>query len=223
MKSEKSPSRSPFHPYTNRRSILSPTFQSPSSEASSTSVSPSLVQTDFRTAEADNTDFTTSPSSKRKYSSLILDYPPSRTSDSFLRSNTFTSDVNDDNGTRWTKEHWKKLEQYYIRKNYDYERAAIAFYYVESLVTVSSASNDDPDNTELTLKELWPKEHIIWRCKCLDTSTRFYGGVLPSERSKKRKVETTVSSPPRDVVNSGSQTIAESEYPSQSTLFSSSP
>ncbi|KAI7900505.1 uncharacterized protein BX663DRAFT_517868 [Cokeromyces recurvatus] len=185
MKTEKSP----FQPYNNlQKSDLSPKYKSPSSESSSS-------QNNFKATEIMNTDSAISTPLKRKHSSPTIEHSPNKLTESFLRSDTFASDINVDNGVKWTKQHWKKLEEYYVRKNYDYEKAAIAFYYVESLITINSSSKDDLDNTTLTLKELWSKEHIIWRCKCLDTSTRFYGGVLPSERIKKRKIESTTTSP----------------------------
>lgn len=93
---------------------------------------------------------------------------------------TFHSFCHDDDHTSWTPKHWKTLEYWYLRKHHDYKLAAEAFYSCESLIQLSPR------------KELWPIEKILWKAKCLDTSTKAHGGLVPSERKRPR---STISTP----------------------------
>ncbi|KAI8994850.1 hypothetical protein BDB01DRAFT_831794 [Pilobolus umbonatus] len=131
---------------------------------------------------------------KRRYVSSPLT-SPSRPmiTNKLQRLDTFSSDIGDDPArNRWTRHDWRKLEDYYVRKNRDCERAANAFYNLENWVPISPGLNGQE-----RVKELWTKEEILWRCKCLDTSVKAHGGLLPSERSKKRKPrpDTDISIP----------------------------
>lgn len=131
---------------------------------------------------------------KRKYTPSPLG-SPIRQPD-LSRASTFISDIdtNDASSTRWTKELWKKLEQYYIDRNRDYKKAATAFYYKESLITIDLPHR--PNGREPETKELWSIEQITWRSQCLDTSAKFHNGLLPSERklAKRRKMSNGSSS-----------------------------
>ncbi|KAL9545648.1 hypothetical protein MBANPS3_007051 [Mucor bainieri] len=106
------------------------------------------------------------------------------------RSETFSSEYEEGNPHKWTKKHWKKLEECYLRKDRDYEKAASEFYYIESLQDILLPDRDSIDGKPIR-KEYWSKEQILWRCKCLDTSAKFHGGLLPSERKKVRKSSTS--------------------------------
>ncbi|KAI9357512.1 hypothetical protein BD770DRAFT_388901 [Pilaira anomala] len=86
---------------------------------------------------------------------------------------TFNSFCHDES-IHWTPKHWKTLEYWYIRKHHDYKLAAEAFYSCESLIQLNPR------------KELWPIEKILWKAKCLDTSTKAHGGLVPSERKRSR-------------------------------------
>ncbi|GAA5799313.1 hypothetical protein HPULCUR_004724 [Helicostylum pulchrum] len=115
------------------------------------------------------------PSLKRTYSSLSsssTSNSPKRTS-LLKSSDTFASLSGSD--TMWTSSDWKRLEDWYIRKNRDHVEAAKAFYQFESVQQG---------------KESWPFKKILWRAKCLDTSAKAHGGLVPSER-KRRSVEST--------------------------------
>ena len=105
------------------------------------------------------------------------------------RSTTFSSDftVDDRKGTKWTSNHWKMLEDWYLRKNRDYQKAANAFYYSTSLIDIDLPKQEG--NGEPTTKELWPLDQIMRRCQCLDTSFKFHGA-LPSERKRLKKMKT---------------------------------
>lgn len=124
-------------------------------------------------ATSSTTSSPSRPSLKRKYTQ--------DTSPTLSRSSTLASD---DETTPWTKDHWKKLEDWYIRKNRDYKKAANSFYYFESLINIELPKHNE---TAPTTKELWPLDQIVWRSQCLDTSVKFHNGLLPSERKKKKK------------------------------------
>ncbi|KAI8078119.1 uncharacterized protein B0P05DRAFT_542577 [Gilbertella persicaria] len=117
---------------------------------------------------------------KRKYTPSPLFSPPR-----FSRTDTFESDYDRDNPNRWTKRQWKKLEEYYLLKNRDYEKAANTFYFRESLITMNLPSSQDIAGKP-KCKELWTKEQILWRAKCLHTSVQYHNGLLPSERKKQK-------------------------------------
>lgn len=135
-----------------------------------------------------NTPSNDSSSLKRRYSSLQEDsdtYEPAAT---LSRSSTFASDIQtDSNNTRWTTTHWKKLEDWYIRKNRDFRKAANSFYYFESLINIDLPNEEDSNDGAPVIKELWTLDHILWRSQCLDTSVKFHQGLLPSERKKEKK------------------------------------
>ncbi|KAI8354054.1 hypothetical protein BD560DRAFT_438407 [Blakeslea trispora] len=118
-----------------------------------------------------------SGSRKRKYTPSPLFSPPR-----FSRTNTLESDIDKEGPCRWTKSHWQKLEEYYVMRDRDYEKAARIFYLRESLVTNDTLALES--NEWSKCKELWTKEHILWRAKCLHTSVQYHHGLLPSERKK---------------------------------------
>ncbi|CAO3663836.1 unnamed protein product [Rhizopus stolonifer] len=105
--------------------------------------------------------------------------------------------MDDESQARWTRQHWKLLEEYYVRKDRDYEKAATAFYYCESLIHMPETEERDQKK-----KELWPLEKILWRCKCLDTRARY------QKESSNRKRHKTLS-------ESGSFSIPEKVKSSQ--------
>ncbi|CEP14193.1 hypothetical protein [Parasitella parasitica] len=208
MKVQKSPTRSASF---NSLSVRSP-------HRSSNTLSPLQRSSNFASASrlretTTNTigNTTATASSKRKHtndSSPFASLSRSAIISSMSRSDTFSSEYDEGNPNKWTKEHWRKLEQCYIRKNRDYERAANEFYYLESLQTMLLPKKDSPDGKPIR-KELWSKEQILWRCKCLDTSAKFHGGVLPSERKKIKK-----SLDPCPGLSSSSTTTSKSPSPS---------
>ncbi|KAI8637580.1 hypothetical protein BD408DRAFT_436848 [Parasitella parasitica] len=188
MKVQKSPTRSSSF---NSSSVRSPHRSSnilSTLRRSSSYASPSRLREANTTNAIGNT--TATASLKRKYTNDSSPFAsPSRSAitSSMSRSDTFTSEYDEGNPNRWTKEHWKKLEQCYKRRNRDYEKAASEFYYLESLQSILLPEKDSPDGKPVK-KELWSKEQILWRCKCLDTSAKFHGGLLPSERKKFKKL-----------------------------------
>lgn len=196
MKVQKSPTRlsnfsSPTarssHPRTTN-TALSNTYSS-LRHSSSNKTPPSSLSSRIRepTNIIENTANTTTNSLKRKYNTSSPFASPSRsTVGTISRSDTFASEYEEGNPHKWTKHHWKKLEQCYIRKNRDYEKAASEFYYLESLQDMLLPDKESADGKPIS-KEFWSKEQILWRCKCLDTSAKFHGGVLPSERKKLKR------------------------------------
>ncbi|OBZ91668.1 hypothetical protein A0J61_00314 [Choanephora cucurbitarum] len=118
-----------------------------------------------------------SVSRKRKYTPSPLFSPPR-----FSRTNTLESDIDKDGPCRWTKRHWQKLEEYYVMRDRDFEKAARVFYLRESLVANDTLTLESDERPKC--KELWTKEHILWRAKCLHTSVQYHHGLLPSERKK---------------------------------------
>ncbi|KAF1799249.1 hypothetical protein FB192DRAFT_1395708 [Mucor lusitanicus] len=203
MKVDKSPTRSspfnspiakPSHLRSSNsalKSSYSP-LRHTSSHFTPTSPSSSTTTARFREPIIENTTTTTN-SLKRKYTSSSPLASPSRSSAGTIsRSDTFTSEYDEGNPNKWTKQHWKKLEMLYLRKDRDYEKAASEFYYIESLQSIVLPDKDSIDGKPIR-KELWSKEQILWRCKCLDTSAKFHGGLLPSERKKMKKSVNTTS------------------------------
>ncbi|KAL4210884.1 hypothetical protein AB4K20DRAFT_1902850 [Rhizopus microsporus] len=105
---------------------------------------------------------------------------PSRHSlPSLSRGSSYLSETDYQSGIKWTREHWKKLYEYYMRKNRDIEEAAKSFYYCEAVVHVIST-----DST-LSIKELWPREKILWYCRCLDTRWRYQRTLSYVSKQKK--------------------------------------
>ncbi|GAN03804.1 RNA binding protein [Mucor ambiguus] len=217
MKIEKSPARSssfssPIARSSHLRSSnstltsgYSPLRRSSSHFAPSSPASSSTSQ--FREPAIENTTATTN-SLRRKYTSSSLLASPSRsTVGTISRSDTFASEYEQGNPHKWTKQHWRKLEQCYLRKNRDYEKAASEFYYIESLQDILLPDRDSIDGKPIR-KELWSKEQILWRCKCLDTSAKFHGGLLPSERKKIKKLANT--SPSSASTVAAGSTLSES-------------
>lgn len=195
MKIQKSP--------THSSNFSSPTARSPHLRTTNTALSnaysplrrssnitsPSLSASRIRepTNIIESTANTTTSSLKRKHTtSSPLESPSRFTINTVSRSDTFASEYEEGNPHKWTKHHWKKLEQCYIRKNRDYEKAASEFYYLESLQDMLLPDKESADGKPIS-KEFWSKEQILWRCKCLDTSAKFHGGVLPSERKKMKR------------------------------------
>ncbi|KAK4516114.1 copper transpport protein [Mucor velutinosus] len=216
MKVEKSPTRSSSfnspiarssHLRSNNSTLASSysPLRRSSSHFSPSSPSSSSSTSRFQEPAIENT--TTTNSLKRKYTSSSPLASPSRsTVGTISRSDTFASEYEEGNPHKWTKQHWKKLEECYLRKNRDYEKAASEFYYIESLQDILLPDRDSIEGKPIR-KELWSKEQILWRCKCLDTSARFHGGLLPSERKKiKKSVDTNLSSN----ISSGSTVTAGS-------------
>ncbi|GAA5812418.1 hypothetical protein MFLAVUS_005873 [Mucor flavus] len=107
---------------------------------------------------------------KRTYSSLSNS---SKRSSLLKSSDTFASLSGTD--TMWNPSDWKRLEDWYLRKDRDHVEAAKAFYQYESVQQG---------------KENWPFKKILWRAKCLDTSAKAHGGLVPSQR-KRRSVAST--------------------------------
>lgn len=109
---------------------------------------PLLDRTETLSSPINNTDQFNKPL-KRSYTSSPL---RSTTSNSSLsRTSSFLSEVDEEGGTRWTRQHWKKLEEYYIKKDRDIEKATSAFYYCESLIRVTE-SDSKPIMKELLLR-----------------------------------------------------------------------
>lgn len=223
MKVEKSPTRSsPFSSPIARSSNLrgmnatltssySPLRRS-SSHFTPSSPSASSTTSRFREPTIENTTTITN-SLKRKYTSSSPLASPSRsTVGTISRSSTFASEYEQGNPHKWTRQHWKKLEECYLRKNRDFEKAASEFYYIESLQDILLPDRDSIDGRPIR-KELWSKEQILWRCKCLDTSAKFHGGLLPSERKKMKKSAST--SPSSNV--SCASTVAAGSASSESS------
>ncbi|KAG1051158.1 hypothetical protein G6F43_006617 [Rhizopus delemar] len=145
---------------------------------------PMLDRTETLSSPINNTDQFNRPL-KRSYTSSPL---RSTTSNSSLsRTSSFLSEVDEEGGTRWTRQHWKKLEEYYIKKDRDIEKATSAFYYCESLIRVTES------DSKPIMKELWPKDKIKWRCKCLDTRAKYQNNTVPFIKKKQK-----ISSPSRD-------------------------
>jgi hypothetical protein len=179
MKAEKSPNRIHLLRSPARSTLTRPTTPSSSLRHQSKETIEKLASQSLANAKRKRND---SPSSS-----------PSRR---LIREDTFASDY--DTGNRWTKEHWKKLESYYLRKGRDVQKTANAFYYGESLKTISLPSVDDTTGRPVT-DELWTKEQILWRTNCLHTSVEYYHGLLPSQRSsskKKKKIATSATNTP---------------------------
>ncbi|KAI8371411.1 uncharacterized protein BYT42DRAFT_616505 [Radiomyces spectabilis] len=124
-----------------------------------------------------------SPSVIRKRSTLDQVPMLQKKSSNQSFSSFLTEDSNVDE-TPWTRTQWKALENWYDKMNRDVDRTVAMFYRHEALRTVE-------ENGQVPPIELWTKDKILWRCQCLDTNTKFHGGLLPSERKrlKKRKLE----------------------------------
>lgn len=167
-------------------------------------------------------DTSTSSSLKRRYSSSFQEEDEEEQegknvkepTPTLSRSSTFASDIqtSNSNNARWTTAHWKKLEDWYIRKNRDFRKAANSFYYFESLINIDLPNNNE-DNTDgaPVIKELWSLDHILWRSQCLDTSVKFHKGLLPSERKREKR---------RKLSSDGSTTSNASTSSSSSSTIS---
>ncbi|KAG2230916.1 hypothetical protein BDF21DRAFT_413001 [Thamnidium elegans] len=110
------------------------------------------------------------PTLKRTHSSMSNS---SKRTSLLKTSDTFASLSGTD--TMWNSSDWKRLEDWYLRKDRDHVEAAKAFYKFESVQQG---------------KENWPFKKILWRAKCLDTSAKAHGGLVPSQR-KRRSMEST--------------------------------
>jgi hypothetical protein len=213
MKAEKSPNRTHLLRSPARSALSRPTTPSSSSlrhqsketieKLASQSLtngkrkhtpSPTNSPSSFRHQSKATIEQSASPSltnAKRKRTPSPV-HSPSRP---LPRYDTFASDYDTGNPNRWTKQHWKKLESYYLRKGRDVQKTANAFYYGESLKTISLPSVDDAIGRPVT-DELWTKDQVLWRTNCLHTSVEYNQGLLPSQRSssnKKRKITTNTS------------------------------
>ncbi|KAI9010470.1 hypothetical protein CLU79DRAFT_773195 [Phycomyces nitens] len=98
------------------------------------------------------------------------------------------------NKPAWTIKEWQELERCYVTSDRDIERASRSFYRHYSLLPNETSGETRQE------KELWSLKDVQWRCRCLDTNSRFRYGKLPSERAripdKKRKREgDSVESP----------------------------
>ncbi|KAI9244306.1 hypothetical protein BY458DRAFT_495216, partial [Sporodiniella umbellata] len=118
-----------------------------------------------RTQSTNNTHQFERPLKRKRPSSPIQSTTQINT---LSRTSSFLSEVGDEDQARWTRHNWKTLEEYYVRKDRDCEKAANAFYYCESLIRISEEIEEDSG-----MKELWSKEKILWRCKCIDTRFRY--------------------------------------------------
>lgn len=166
----------------NRNNLL----RSPSQSALSRSITPSSSLRHQSKETIDKLASQSLANTKRKHTSSLANSPSRKLS----RYDTFSSDNDTGSSNRWTKQHWRKLELYYLRKGRDVQKTANAFYYGESLKTISLPSVDDMTGRPVT-DELWSKDQVIWRTNCLHTSVKFHNGLLPSQRTSRTKRRTT--------------------------------